>query len=448
MFKRMKYIYNECIRSYDNDYNKNEYLINYIKNLNISESLNSNDGFTTLLANLHNNGINVLFQITPTQINDLPYKIPKIMTEYNSYLDFITEIEFSKKGLTHYDLFENENEYKKNLDSHNYTLKPIHYTNKENNEYNQEINNENVEEEEVRNSTIGSFNKKYPSINWKLYFEKRFEYYDINTSVTDEINLKNHAFYKVNNMVIPTEYIKLLNDYYYSTENNNDDDDDDDSYNRALFLEAKTEKHKHINIEIQYNKIGHMFKRSLYYTSGIIFNSLLNGSTYKEISNVIMINILNYNLFNDDKKSHWAFELREKETNRGEDARRKLLRLSKDKFFFSAYEQRKKDWSDIVSTKEENREEGVAEGRAEGMLINSIQSSIKMIIDNLDINYIVKYNYLSMAEVEIIKEFISNPHYRIEDFLKHFNIDEVDFIKICNDNGINIEERGIKKRKF
>ncbi|ORX80517.1 hypothetical protein BCR32DRAFT_245579 [Anaeromyces robustus] len=87
---------------------------------------------------------------------------------------------------------------------------------------------------------------------------------------------------------------------------------------QSILMTAKTNHNKLVNIEIQFNKTGHMSKRSLYYSSGIILHSLPQGRSYGEIPDVIMINLLNYNLFKNMNKHHWHFELKERETNEGE----------------------------------------------------------------------------------------------------------------------------------
>ena len=74
-----------------------------------------------------------------------------------------------------------------------------------------------------------------------------------------------------------------------------------------------------INIEVQMYEDPEIFKRSLFYASGIIFRSLPRGKKYNLIPNVIMINILKFNIFNrtekEKNKLDWMFTLKENETN-------------------------------------------------------------------------------------------------------------------------------------
>ncbi|ORX64908.1 hypothetical protein BCR32DRAFT_330476, partial [Anaeromyces robustus] len=82
---------------------------------------------------------------------------------------------------------------------------------------------------------------------------------------------------------------------------------------------TETENHEFIIIEIQFPKTGNMFKRSLFHASGVIFHSLSSREKYEEIPNVILINILNNNLFTDAEdmdQRHWIFEVAERNTKK------------------------------------------------------------------------------------------------------------------------------------
>jgi len=64
-FNKIKTIYTTCINENDSIKEKKELLFDYINNFNITETLMSNDKdrITLLLANLHNNGIDFLFEV-------------------------------------------------------------------------------------------------------------------------------------------------------------------------------------------------------------------------------------------------------------------------------------------------------------------------------------------------------------------------------------------------
>jgi len=85
-----------------------------------------------------------------------------------------------------------------------------------------------------------------------------------------------------------------------------------ESDNNKMLLQAKT-KSNVINIEIQVLCKGDMFKRSLFYSSSIIMHSLRVDSGYSGIPDVIMINLLDYDMFDKtDPKYHWTYGLIER----------------------------------------------------------------------------------------------------------------------------------------
>ncbi|ORX84341.1 hypothetical protein BCR32DRAFT_291407 [Anaeromyces robustus] len=256
--------------------------------------------------------------------------------------------------------------------------------------------------------------------------------------------------------------------------------------NQGIFMTAKTNHNKLVNIEIQFNKTGHMFKRSLYYSSGIIFHSLPQGRSYGEIPDVIMINLLNYNLFKDMNKRHWHFELKERETNKGEGfedllnihffelqkymniaqeelenkftwffflndpnneyfrnketpaifkkAREKLLTLKGDNNFYQIYLQREKDYYDVVAAREEGEAvgeargeargeaKGLIKGRVEGKENKALEVAVNMILDKFKEDIIEQYSGLSEAKINILKEFLNEPNCQIDVLKSKLNL--------------------------
>lgn len=83
----------------------------------------------------------------------------------------------------------------------------------------------------------------------------------------------------------------------------------DDKFSR-LDIRAKTNKNEMINIEIQLRDEYNMVKRSLYYWSKIYTGQLKNKGQYKELGRTICINILDFNLL-DNNKYHNIFRLKE-----------------------------------------------------------------------------------------------------------------------------------------
>jgi len=111
------------------------------------------------------------------------------------------------------------------------------------------------------------------------------------------------------------------------------------------------------------------------------------------------------------------------------------LLLSGRTDFCLAYEQRLKDWADLVSVE--------AEGYLRGNIGGRISVAIAMIEDNVD-KSVVKYSGLTEVGVDIIKEFLDNPNYPISELSSLFKIDEKRVIEIYKENNINIENRGIE----
>jgi len=65
-----------------------------------------------------------------------------------------------------------------------------------------------------------------------------------------------------------------------------------------------------VNIEIQLSNQGNMERRSLYYWSKVYFEGLNEGHDYRELPNVIAINIIDFKLF-PGENVHSRFNLRE-----------------------------------------------------------------------------------------------------------------------------------------
>ena len=96
------------------------------------------------------------------------------------------------------------------------------------------------------------------------------------------------------------------------TKDNGENEYKEDSDNKML-LRAKT-KSNVINIEIQVLCKGDMFKRSLFYSSSNIMRSLRVETSYSGIPDVILINLLDYDMFDKhNPKYHWTYGLIERE---------------------------------------------------------------------------------------------------------------------------------------
>ncbi|MDU7068505.1 MAG: Rpn family recombination-promoting nuclease/putative transposase [Clostridium perfringens] len=86
-----------------------------------------------------------------------------------------------------------------------------------------------------------------------------------------------------------------------------------DKFSR-LDIKAKTDKSELINIEIQVKNEYNMIQRTLYYWSRIYTDQLSSTMDYSELSRTICINILNFNLLENDRY-HNTYRLKELTTN-------------------------------------------------------------------------------------------------------------------------------------
>lgn len=81
-----------------------------------------------------------------------------------------------------------------------------------------------------------------------------------------------------------------------------------------LDLVARTSNNEILNIEMQKKNDDNMYKRSLYYWAKLYSSQLRKGQRYKDLRPVITINILDFNLFNDNK-CHRNFILKDEKSN-------------------------------------------------------------------------------------------------------------------------------------
>ena len=80
-------------------------------------------------------------------------------------------------------------------------------------------------------------------------------------------------------------------------------------------IKIKTEKDEYIDIEVQINDVDNYKKRSLYYWSKLYGESLGKGDSYYELKKSIVINIVNFNIIEENDKYHNVFVIKEREEN-------------------------------------------------------------------------------------------------------------------------------------
>ncbi|ORX61140.1 hypothetical protein BCR36DRAFT_341455 [Piromyces finnis] len=228
-----------------------------------------------------------------------------------------------------------------------------------------------------------------------------------------------------------------------------------------------------INIEIHVSNVGSMLNQSEFYASRLMSNTVSKGRVYEVIPEIIMINILNYKMF-DDRIGYRYFprnddDISDEEENlwikflnnpndpifRNEDtedvykkARSELLLLQDDEKFKKEYNSR----IDSIITeksskqhywkkgKEEGREEGRKEGRKEGEEIgekkgirkSQIKTTFKFFHSNFDSSFIKTLSELPENEINIIDEFLKESERNATDLAEKLNIDANFIYETCD----------------
>jgi len=244
------------------------------------------------------------------------------------------------------------------------------------------------------------------------------------------------------------------------------------NYDKGLRFIAKTYTDEYIVIEIQVESTGNIFKRTLYYASGIIYQSLPRSKPYDIIPKLIMINILNYELFiKDEEKSkyHWKYILREEDTNESDyfkdtinilfielpkckdkevleknpwilllidpnneyfksettpeiykKARNEILILQKEPGFEELYKRRQKQYTDEISRLKSREEEGIKKGERK----EEIDIIFKLFSKSYSIESINDLNVVPEGEVECINKFLNSRDYSIEMLSEELKFDK------------------------
>lgn len=273
-----------------------------------------------------------------------------------------------------------------------------------------------------------------------------------------------------------------------------------DTNNKKFLLQAKT-KSDIINIEVQLVNKGNIFKKSIFNSSSIIMDSLPANCKYNRIPDLIMINLLNYNMFHNKEKYHWSYALIERELKKEDEfskmlnfhfielekfekisngnknktvndnpwihflinpndiffrnehtpkefkkAREQLVSLQEDPKFYLKCVLREMELADSISGLEEVEERGEERGKKRGIEIGKKIMELKMIfkliieyrINIRNINHLVYFNNSQLLE---IKKFINDSNYKIKDLVKILDIDENEINGICKMYKISIHGR-------
>ena len=77
-------------------------------------------------------------------------------------------------------------------------------------------------------------------------------------------------------------------------------------------IKVKTEKNEPIDIEVQINDVDNYRKRSLYYWSKLYGETIKKGQNYFELKKSIVINIVDFNVIEENDEYHNVFVIKER----------------------------------------------------------------------------------------------------------------------------------------
>jgi len=207
LYNKLMNYYNICMNKELNDSYPNEHLINFIKNLNITEikeSIKEPETFTNTLIKFTLNGIDTFFEFFPfsnEKISDRPItalrgpvllyfksmnynileKSPDGLQLYKEFIKNILTILY--KNETNIDLMA-DNIYK----TESKLLKMMNQ-NKFLDSLNMDINERSPESYELLK--IKELNDKYPFMDWNLYFNSIFGFYNMSEFINDDMIIFN-----------------------------------------------------------------------------------------------------------------------------------------------------------------------------------------------------------------------------------------------------------------
>ncbi|MDD6793998.1 MAG: Rpn family recombination-promoting nuclease/putative transposase, partial [Clostridiaceae bacterium] len=94
----------------------------------------------------------------------------------------------------------------------------------------------------------------------------------------------------------------------------NDRENENDKQS-IMDIKVKTQKDEPIDIKVQINDVDNYRKRSLYYWSKLYGETIKKGQNYFELKKSIVINILDFNVIEENDKYHNVFVIKEKDDN-------------------------------------------------------------------------------------------------------------------------------------
>ncbi|ORX57153.1 zincin [Piromyces finnis] len=234
-YKKVKDIFNFCMKSESNESYPNEHLKNFVKNLNITENLETlkeRESLTKMMTKLQLNGVEPFIYFFPDRQPSISKNV--IMTLYvseemtiHSYMHYL--IKKAPKIIPLYKEFI-KNIYTSiigNRPDIDLVVDKIYETE---NKISEIFINNNFEDYEYL--TLKQLNEKYTFINWDLYLNNIFEYYNLSTIINSDMLIYNplpKLYEEINNVISELSadnlayyfewnaiYMDILDDYYSS----------------------------------------------------------------------------------------------------------------------------------------------------------------------------------------------------------------------------------------
>jgi len=272
----------------------------------------------------------------------------------------------------------------------------------------------------------------------------------------------------------------------------------------VINMEVTTKNNEIIAIEMQVNEDREMYRRSLYYASNIIQQSLPIGKEYQDLPKIIIINILNFNLLNGTKEEmaipHWDFTIKDKITNEEKGfkdllnihfielkkykeyevkhrnemvnnypwilflnnpndkyfkqdnipkeyikARERLFFLQGDTEFIDLYRNRERELMDIKSKMRSKLNEGIGIGEKKAG-VNYLMKRLKKgeKLEKIKDDFLETF---TEEELEIIDCFVGDESFTIQNLALQLGMDENIVLEICEKVNLAGQERKGKKQK-
>ncbi|OUM62285.1 hypothetical protein PIROE2DRAFT_11488, partial [Piromyces sp. E2] len=207
IINKIKDIYNVCMNDGQNEYYENEYLINLLNQLNIYEDMegfNDTEKLTNLIVKLQNKGFDTLIMNKSFGVlNEDIFRFFKYIKDATQYPEIITVFKKYIKNVLSIVSSDRETIKEKVELISNFEQKIFDIKNRYRTSYDFERYN------------LDSLTQRYPFINWKLYYMKRFEFFSIENVNYDSLFISLNGLKlmdEISNLIVGTD-IKTITVY-------------------------------------------------------------------------------------------------------------------------------------------------------------------------------------------------------------------------------------------